>query len=262
MRMYDLETAENVVRLIEEGVLMSEWRPLSAPLRPTSSWDAETSRRLELLQQSAGKATREVLPHIFQYLWDTKAFPSDFSTRDATDFAFGPIQIRVGRPLLDVSPLDALGTTAIVMAPHLTRRRQNGLWILSRGPSHPAQDTFANLAFWANVDEDGRLPFSHVYERPDGWRPDHFDAEVFTTERKARAFADDAPTHVARVSGTRLLDAIGHADIVSVDASHSVALTYAGSKYADTFVEGDIDGLATWLRARLSASGRRAKSRK
>ena len=85
-----------------------------------------------LLRESAGKAIREVLPYVFQYLSETKAKPQpDFSIQDATAFAFGSVRARVGLPLLDVSPLDALGTTAIVMAPKLPRRLPNGLWILS-----------------------------------------------------------------------------------------------------------------------------------
>jgi hypothetical protein len=76
--------------------------------------------------------------------------------------------------------------------------------------------------------------------------PDHLDAELFTTERKARAFADETPSQVARIGGMHVLDAVAHADIVNVDGRHSVALTYSGSKHAETFVEGDIGGLATW----------------
>jgi predicted nucleotidyltransferase len=183
MRMYDIEVAENSARLVEDGVLASQWTPLTdrAAIAP-SSWDEEMSDAFERMKSTAGKATREVLPYAFQFLSQVGAVRTHSWPSDPTDFAFGPIRVRVGRPLLDVSPLDELGTNAIVMVPHRSRRGPNGVWVLTRGPKHSSRPLFAKLAFWVNVDDRGRLPLAHVYERSPVWGvPDHVDAELFTT---------------------------------------------------------------------------------
>ena len=100
-----------------------------------------------------------------------------------------------------------------------------GCGYFREGPAHPAHAVFADLTFWAEVDEDGHVPFAQVYESSDQRTPSHREAELFTTERKARSFhkqIEEEPTRIATVSRTRVLDEIGHADIVWVDNRHAL----------------------------------------
>jgi hypothetical protein len=61
---------------------------------------------------------------------------------DKIRFRCGGAQVFVGRPPVKVELLHDLSCSSIVIAPHLSRRGPNGLWILSRGANHPLEQAF------------------------------------------------------------------------------------------------------------------------
>lgn|SRR5262245_11034115 len=136
---------------------------------------------------------------------------------DKSRFRFGGAQILVGKPRVEVELLDRLFCSSVVIAPHLSRRGPNGLWILSRAANHPLEQAFHSRKLYYLRDQG----CPNVIVEIDGWRT-AYSLELF----RSREFAEEraieekdafgADLDVSAATGSDLLGLIAAVDVIDI----------------------------------------------
>jgi len=245
----DEDTLEKIVDLLEQKVLSSQWVSVEDISVQSDEWSPSATKFFGKIQQWCGKKTQEVMPFVIEWFKDNNR--CDLWHRDyneKTRFKIGGMEVLVGRPCIDLTLLDSLSCSAIVIVPHLSRRGPDGLWVLSRGANHPIEQKFtACSAYYLAY---GACP--SIAEEIDDWKSIHslelfqqkVQAETRNQEFKDEDEDEDIDFDIVNAAGSELLSLISSVDIVEVDSGR-YPITRAGQ-----FFDG-FDKLADIL---LSAS--------
>jgi hypothetical protein len=151
---------EVVVDLRERGEIEWTWVPLDQIEVKPDEWSFNAWEFAERLTRfRVGRKTQAVMQFVIAYLEATqRRLRWDFRDRSSspTRFKAGKLMVEAGRPQLAISELNDRAVKAVVLAPHISRRGPNGLWILSRGPKFSREtpeaiDRARELAFRATA---------------------------------------------------------------------------------------------------------------
>lgn len=182
-------------------------------------WSDDTHEFAARLRRCCGQKTQAVMQLVIEHFtqhdqcaeWD-----KHFDKR--TEFRIGGAQVLVGRPHVPVHLLNQLFCAHVVLAPHLSRRGPNGLWLFSRGVGHPLEQAFrAVTAYYLRND---RCPDSAL--ESEDWRSIH-SLELFPSRRQARDRAKEVKAEwginlkVAACRGSELLRLIAAVDVIEID---------------------------------------------
>lgn len=126
----DLEQQEELLRLKNEMIIDWEWISKDSLTLHPERWSPRA--RFWLEHGIFGKKTSEVV----QYVFEIFAGPSEFEWEriDATVVILGTIMVHMGcRPFVPVHALLEGDISTLVIAPHISRRGPNGLWVIRPG---------------------------------------------------------------------------------------------------------------------------------
>lgn len=266
LRLYDLDEADSMVDLIESGVVASEWVELNTVAPVPESWDRETQWLYERISDRTGAQSRRILPVVVQHLWDLRLHGSRWRhrLRDRSEFSYGPCIVRLGRPRLEAKSLERIDVSALVMAPHISTRGPNGLWVLRRGPSHPLRKLFDGVQAWAIADARGSVCHDRCTAAwTEGRYREFFAADLFTSQtaaqRRVATLTQDGEADLRTVllSGVEILDAVGHADALYA-GNEEILLSSCAKLDEESTVMNTPEALASALRRALRPREKRA----
>ncbi len=204
-------------------------------VRP-ETWSSDASSFANYLRRWRGKKTQAVMQFVIQYheQCDKCAIWHKDMSRDKSRFCIGGTQVFVGRPPVEVGWLNDISCSSLLIAPHLSRRGPNGLWIISRAANHPIEKAFRGTKAYYLKTEGHPL----IVEEIDGWRRIHSvklfrsreDAEEDAIEERAgfkQAGSEQIQVDIAVATGSELLKLIAAIDIVEI-ADARLATTLDG----------------------------------
>ncbi len=238
---------EKIVELLEQNVLSSQWVSVSEINVQPDEWSAEAIEFFEDIQCWCGKKTQEVMPFVIE--WFKKNNVCDLWRKEygeKTRFKIGGAEVLVGRPYIDLTLLDFLSCSAIVIVPHLSRRGPNGLWMLSRGAEHPIEQKFASCeAYYLAY---GNSPC--LTDEIDDWKSIH-SLELFRQSEQAvvrqKEFAeDDVDFDIANAAGSILLSVIACVDLVETDGFR-YPITRDGQRFDETESVANVEEITAAL---------------
>ena len=97
------------------------------------------------VRQRCWKETQRLLPFLFRAFRDHDPcgrWCPDWD--DKTQFRYGGAEVFVGRPRVRLSCLDELACSELAIAPRISRRGPNGVWMINRGEQHALEQLFTD----------------------------------------------------------------------------------------------------------------------
>jgi len=235
-----MEFLEQIIDWHDNKVLSWEWIPLDEIAPDPSRWHDSVKDYYARKTQSWGKNTRKMLPYILEYVAG-KGISIDNVNHYFHNKSEGYIDgtlIDVGiADLYHVQLLDRLEYSAVMFAPHITRKGPNGIWIIRRGEEHPVEKMYRDIKLYT-VAWDDSYGITIVGE---DFYDNFFELELCSTKRragyvkmrweKARIEEEDYQPIVSVVAleGSELLKAISAADVVYFDGT-PLATTFEGCR--------------------------------
>jgi len=219
----DEDTFEKIIDLLAKKNLSSKWVPNREISVRSDEWSFAAKELFEYIQRWCGKKTQEVMPFVIEWFKDNNGCDLwQHSYNEKTRFRIGGAEVLVGRPCIDLTLLDSLSCSAIVIVPHLSRRGPNGLWVLSRGVNHPIEQKFATSNVWCLA--YGTCP--SIVQEIDGWKRIHSlelfkqkeQAELRNQEFKDEDDDEDVEFDIFNSKGSELLSLIACVDIIEIDS--------------------------------------------
>jgi hypothetical protein len=151
---FDCSDHECLVELYEKGLIVWEWVPSGSIESPAD--DQAIEAFLNRYGRYAGKKNLEAMSAVVRYL-ATKVPPVSWNYYfdDPMSIKMGGYHVVVGpNPYAAIRLLDSIAYSAVVVAPHKSRRGPNGFWIITRGPEHPLIQFFSLLVAYGEVSTD------------------------------------------------------------------------------------------------------------
>ncbi|NJD92454.1 MAG: hypothetical protein FIA91_13265 [Geobacter sp.] len=228
------DTFEQIISLLDQGLLTTEWVPLSDITVHAEEWSYAATEFFDCIERWCGKKTQELMPYVIEWCMDKNS--SDLWHRDhseKTRFKIGGAEVCVGRPYIDLRLLESLACSAIVIVPHISQRGPNGIWKLSRGVTHPLEQQFsACKAYYLAY---GNQP--SIVEETDDWKRASC-LELFSSRELAeewqKNFDDDEDDYeILEAVGSELLSLLSCVDLVEMDSSR-YAVTRGGQFFDET----------------------------
>ncbi|WP_394845141.1 hypothetical protein LZC95_49965 [Pendulispora brunnea] len=248
------EVLDEVVEQLDRGIIASEWVPIGAIQPKPDTWDEETEKWHRWLSIEGGKQARKVGDFVLQYLFATCPSEIDLGySSNPLDFRYGGFYVTMGRPYLDIDVLNNVNATAVVLAPYITTRGPNGIWILRRGAQHPFQALFERVRCCV-ASECGKITFTKTGSGFRNWQ----EANLFTSEKKLRRYMKDfryrpEDYEVVWLEGLAIIEAVGHAGALLIDDKERIPLSrYAKDDDDDEPVIEGMTAVASIFRRRLS----------
>lgn len=235
----DEDTFGRILDLLGKDVLSSQWVPLSDINVKADRWSPAANVFFEKIAEWCGKRTQVAIPYVIE--WFTNNNRCDLwhkNYNESRHFKIGGAKVLVGRPCIDLTLLDSLSCSSVVVVPHLSRRGPNGLWILSRGTNHPVNKKFASCKAYYLTYEG----CPSICEEIDGWQHVH-SFEFFRQQEQAairlrELNEDDDPLEIASAAGSTLLSLIAAVDIIEVD-SDRYPITQDGRYFERLGLDGE-----------------------
>ena len=260
----NLDALEQLLDLKLNQVIDWVWLPADEISVRPETWSSDAREFADSLRQQRGKKTHSVMQFVIQYheqydncaIWDRSMFS------DKSSFRVGGSQVFAGRPPVQVELLNEIWCSSLVVAPHLSRRGPNGLWIISRGVNHPIEQAFRERTLYYL--EMGKRPW--IVQEIDGWRRIH-SLELFRSAKHADKVATKERTElkkegqeefeidVAAATGSELLRLIAAVDVIEI-ASARLAISRDGMFFDDVTERASADTLLALI------DGARGKSRR
>jgi hypothetical protein len=222
---------ERLVDLQDSGIITWTFTEASVIDGDEAQWRPEAREYSTRRRRFVGKKSHLALNHAIGYLQGEQ--PGIDWTRheeDGLDFTVDGVEIRVGRPSIDLAALETVACSALVLVPHITRRGPNGVWIIRRGERHPLEEMFRDVGAWYEATPDGS-PCVVIQETESGFEA--IGIELFRTARRAaragREWRDvsDDPPEVRCATGADLVRLMSRADTLTIDGV-SAATTNKG----------------------------------
>ncbi|MET3915181.1 hypothetical protein ABID97_001963 [Variovorax sp. OAS795] len=264
-----IEHLEELLKLRRKGLI--EWnfvafdRKALSPMLPWAFKHSEeyVARAIEL--EMAGKKTLQLLPALTRTMRKIEphgVWHSDYGR--LRNLWCGGTLLRLGRPHVSTHCLDDEPRLwQLGIAPHLSARGPNGVWLIRRGRKHPdtlALDMANFRAFY--LVEDG-APFVITWVGHDGDYDDTTVLDLFATREEALQDLEDwqddvepsdrANFEVAEVSGSALLRLTGLCDVLRA-GEIELAMTYRGREFAGLEQSSTLAEIVTALEA-LACAG-------
>jgi hypothetical protein len=212
---------EHLIDCRAKGVV--DWEFLSfrpkhlAPLK-----GAPLAGEWEMVQTSltqAPTAVRRLAPALMRLMHSRYArAPGKLHRLDRGSILFGHTQFRFG-PDLAASAADLSRHVAVAECtriPYVTARGPNGAWLVRRGPAHPLTKFFDAVSLWHVPSPEGVVLMKN---NPGQWN-EELSLHLFATQLGAMklATARTLPAAPARISGAKLVEALGACDEVQLVA--------------------------------------------
>ncbi len=234
---------DEIVDMENDKIVSWSWVD-AAEIRPCPErWSEEAKLFYERVLMYSGKKTKEIIPLIIEWLESSRPrlrWRRDVPSRSAFD-ADG-VNIVFGEPFVQSRVLDQLSCSALVLAPHLTRRGPNGLWVIQRGPNHWLAKLLEAVTVYYLINEEDHLPL--VKERaPLPWSV--FSLDLFSAQGLAEDYAEKAAAPrgetaaVTSATGSELLELISRVDIITVDRT-----PFALTRWAELYDEGKLKNIS------------------
>lgn len=215
------DDAEKIVDRIEGQEFVSTFVPFETAGVAPESWNGHQTHLTECAHREAGAATQKVVPLAMQHAFSITSEP--YALRQASRrgrFHFNEVELRMGRPALDLDVLERMNVATLLLVPHLQVGGPNGIWRIERGPRHSVVQAFESVKLWL-LGNDGVPAVIGIDDAPYVgtywtllWTLDAYSQHSLAV----RAIRDDASDQeVIELTGSALLRAIGRSDEVSVD---------------------------------------------
>lgn len=224
----NFDRIDEVLQMLSDGLLESEFIPLSTDLlepltdgHPLSRFTSEGSRTF-------GSDTKKILPAIARVLENHDHF-DHLNIRDRSEFKCGGTKVLLGRPYIpNAYVFDDISVKQVAMIPHLSKNGPNGVWMLRRGPNHPLVQSFMNKKAYI-CEFDGKPQYTtHGHE----YRDSLGGIEIFSDDEAAirnctdhqSCYKEDSHLFsVKEVSGKALHDLMSGCDVVDINPrTHSI----------------------------------------
>lgn len=149
----------SIQRGVAAGAFCSTWTAFEHITIDRSKWHPRWTQ-LEALKQASEPSDH--LPYVLQYMSSQlSGLPFLRETWEPFSVQMNGLYARIEHPELSVDKLDLVGVRQVIIAPPTTTQRHpSGLWVLTRGPKHPANQAFEDLAAWVESTDAGPLVLS------------------------------------------------------------------------------------------------------
>jgi len=227
---------EHILELEGNGVIQSVFLPIEQGGMEATLADTNQQQFLEHIASNCGRKTRQLAPYAVQQLSQLPRWPNHYwqwDLHEKTKFRLGGADVRVGKPCIAIHALDNVTTSQVILAPHITRRGPNGIWILKRGNAHPLTIQFQHTQAYCLTDIDGQpfmggvlgLPngLSKLFQRAIGLELFRSKLEAEERIRKYRSTA----LAVRDLTPVELLECLAQVDFIAV-GSRQLVLTNLG----------------------------------
>ena len=243
-----IEHLEELLKLRRKGLIEWNFVPFSKnallPMLPSAFKHSEeyVARAIEL--EMAGKKTLQLLPPLTRAMRKIEphgVWRSDYGR--LKNLWCGGTLLRFGHPHVSTHSFDDEPRLwQLGIAPHLSARGPNGIWLIRRGPRHPDTLALATAKFSAfYLVEDG-APFVVTWVDNDrGYERETKVLDLFATPEDAlrdiEEWQEDVEPsarpifEVAELNGGNLLKLTGLCDVVKFGETE-LAMTHSGAGFA------------------------------
>jgi len=238
LAVHDPKELEELIELRDKHIINWSFVPLDSISVARGMWSENASHFADRLTMLGGLKTQKIMEYVIHYLHGDPVSKWRFSSDGRTSFKFGGAEIRVGIPQVEVDLLKNMTCSRLIIAPHITKRGPNGLWLITRADKHPLEFQFKDIkAYYLRnnghpfvVHENGDLHEAHSLEL----FHDYGTATEFATEYEL----EPDTYEVSLAEGSELLRIISLIDMVNIDGENSLPITIKGRLlYEDVFSE-------------------------
>jgi len=219
LRLGGLAELDDLVIQQESGLISWRWIPAEEVRVDRDAWCQEARELFARAERSIGKKTKAVMELAINWLQDRdRGGTWERNYRDNCHFKACGTEVFLGFPPVPIDLLDSLSCSHLLIAPHLSRRGPNGLWLISRGGNHPAVRVFEHCTAYCEMADD-RPVFCFESSR---WRDETAILDLFssieTAKRKISEYSDDDDfcPEIRLISDNDLLETISFADVVTL----------------------------------------------
>jgi hypothetical protein len=222
----DFPDFEEILEMLEAKILESEWIPIDSLIVRKELWTEDAREFLERTLTFSGEKTRRLMPFVVEGLVPhNKTDTWDICFPDRNRFKIGGSLVSVGRPEVNVRKLDSLEHSSLAIAPHITRKGPNGIWLISRGPEHPISKEFRGCHGYALWYSGGHYLMSHEIGISDITSVNIFSHEADAINYIKEMFDENEASDlsIVRIDAQDILSLIASVDAVEIHNSDDYA---------------------------------------
>jgi hypothetical protein len=225
----DRAVQESLAAQVQNGHYACTWTAIDDLQPNPEGWPTQSQEHFEHIKRCCGKKTQAIMPYIIEYC-ENRGIDGGWRTRygDKSNFFAAGTQVIVGQPWVPLRDLNELWCSGLAIVPHLSRRGPNGIWLITRSPSHPLEALFAEQTAYGLRDEFGSCV---AYEVGDHQEVTIID--LFRTRKAAEKWSAkwekeiEEASEVVSFSGPALLRIVSSVDLVYL-GSKRIAITEKG----------------------------------
>ena len=230
----DPKDLEELIDLRDNHIIDWSFIPLDTISVNEQMWSKEALDFADRLNTLSGKKTQKILQYIMHYLRENTDSEWHVNHDSRTSFRCGGNEIRVGFPSVPIDLLNSLACSRLVIAPHISKRGPNGLWLIWRGDKHPMELQFADVTAYY-LENDGQ---PSLITNVGGFH-EAKSLELFGTYDRAKTHAadyekdNDEEIHyeVKLAKGSELLRIISLVDVVDINCENLIPITFEGKYF-------------------------------
>ncbi len=140
----DPKSLEELIDLRDKHIIDWSFIPLETVTVNDQMWSKEALDFADRVKHLCGKKIQKIMPYIIHYLHEETYTEWHFND-NRTSFKFGGNEIYIGLPSVQIELLDKMDCSRLIIAPHISKRGPNGLWLIWRGDKHPLEMQFADV---------------------------------------------------------------------------------------------------------------------
>jgi hypothetical protein len=240
-----LEISEEILELKEKDIISWEWIQIENINVDINDWSNSAIKFFERIKMDAGKKTLDVMRIVISWLSFTEScdmWQNLFSEK--CHFRNGGSEIFVGRPYVDLELLDSLSCSQLIIAPHLSRRGPNGLWVITRGNNHPIDKQINGRGAYFLTNNKFPWIYEYVCEK---YFENIRETEFFTSKEAAMDYIKenldddtDSEFEISYASGADFLKLFSCCDSILIDSS-IFAITFEGASFHKSLGGEDVE---------------------
>jgi hypothetical protein len=241
-----LRLLDEIVDLYEKGIITWEWIPKEEIHMRMEDWSDEAVKFFKRLHHFSGKKSQEAMQFVIEILDSFNKggrWQSHLSERSR--FRYEGTEIFVGRPVLNLDLLDSFSCSQLLVAPHISRRGPNGIWIIKRGNNHPIEQAFNGRGAYYLTSKQSPWSIHEMAGHRNIRTLDLFTSRMAATRhaeeemKDAEMDSEIIDLEVAYASGTDLLRIISCHDVIDIDSVRHI-ISSDGIWYEKMFPGGEI----------------------